>query len=115
MKWMTQMENIVINLTGCDRQIANTIVNTILEEDAKANSTDIQKVDHREIKTHWRLSENGWEYYGDLYITSKEMPVINGPDKNALNVDGVKIEFDEEIEFAGTVYCQTDERCNPDA
>ena len=38
MKWMTQMENIVMNLTGCDRQIANTVVNTILEEDAKANA-----------------------------------------------------------------------------
>ena len=38
MKWMTQMENIVMNLTGCDRQIANTIVNTILEEDAKVNT-----------------------------------------------------------------------------
>lgn len=37
MIWMTKMENIVMNLTGCDRQIANTVVNTILEEDAKAN------------------------------------------------------------------------------
>lgn len=38
MKWMTQMENIVMNLTGCDRQIANTVVNTIIEEDRKANA-----------------------------------------------------------------------------
>lgn len=40
MKWMTQMENIVINLTGCDRQIANTIINTILEEDRKATQEE---------------------------------------------------------------------------
>ena len=38
MIWMKQMENIVMNLTGCDRQIANTVVNTILEEDKKANT-----------------------------------------------------------------------------
>ena len=38
MIWMTQMENIVMNLTGCDRQIANTVVNTILAEDRKANA-----------------------------------------------------------------------------
>ena len=36
MKWMTKMEDIVMNLTGCHRQIANTIVNTILDEDRKA-------------------------------------------------------------------------------
>ena len=45
MIWMTKMENIVMNLTGCDRQIANTIVNTILEEDAKANFEDMRKED----------------------------------------------------------------------
>ena len=45
MIWMTKMENIVMNLTGCDRQIANTVVNTILEEDAKANSEDMRKED----------------------------------------------------------------------
>lgn len=32
MIWMTKMENIVMNLTGCDRQIANTVVNTIINE-----------------------------------------------------------------------------------
>lgn len=36
MKWMTKMEDIVMNLTGCHRQIANTVVNTILDEDRKA-------------------------------------------------------------------------------
>ena len=36
MIWMTQMENIVINLTGCDRQIANTVVNAIYQEVEKA-------------------------------------------------------------------------------
>lgn len=38
MIWMSKMENIVMNLTGCERQIANTVINTILEEDRKANS-----------------------------------------------------------------------------
>ena len=38
MIWMTKMENIVMNLTGCERQIANTVINTILEEDAKENT-----------------------------------------------------------------------------
>ena len=45
MIWMTEMENIVMNLTGCDRQIANTVVNTILEEEVKANFEDMRKED----------------------------------------------------------------------
>ena len=32
MIWMTKMENIVMNLTGCCRQIANTVVNIIIDE-----------------------------------------------------------------------------------
>ena len=42
MIWMTKMENIVMNLAGCNRQIANTIVNTILEEDMIANKERAQ-------------------------------------------------------------------------
>lgn len=29
---MTQMENIVMNITGCNREIANTVVNAISDE-----------------------------------------------------------------------------------
>lgn len=32
MIWMTQMENIVMNITGCNREIANTVVNAICDE-----------------------------------------------------------------------------------
>lgn len=34
---MTTMETMVMNLTGCERQIANTVVNSILDEDYKQN------------------------------------------------------------------------------
>lgn len=37
---MTKMENIVMNLTGCPRQIANTVVNAILEEDMRSNTEE---------------------------------------------------------------------------
>lgn len=32
MIWMTKMENMVMNLTGCSRQIANTVVNWVIDE-----------------------------------------------------------------------------------
>lgn len=32
MNIMTKMENIVMNLTGCSRQTANLVVNTIIDE-----------------------------------------------------------------------------------
>ena len=57
------------------------------------------------MKTHWKLSENAWEYWGDIYITSKEMPTVkkvsNGDYK--MNVDGITIKFDEEIRFVKIV------------
>lgn len=34
---MFTMESIVMNLTGCDREIANTVVNAILDADEKQN------------------------------------------------------------------------------
>lgn len=37
---MTKMETIVMNLTGCSRQIANTVVNSILEEDMRSNAEE---------------------------------------------------------------------------
>ena len=55
------------------------------------------------MKTHWKLSENAWEYWGDIYITSKEMPTTTEPNEHKLNVDGVIIEFDEEIIFAEVI------------
>ncbi|MEG0898399.1 MAG: hypothetical protein RSF40_01635 [Oscillospiraceae bacterium] len=33
MKAMTQMENAVMNMTGCDRQTANLVANAILDTD----------------------------------------------------------------------------------
>ena len=57
------------------------------------------------MKTHWKLSENDWEYFGDIYITSKEKPTVKRVDYGdyEMNVDGVTIEFDEEIRFVKTV------------
>lgn len=34
---MTDMETVVMNLTGCSRQIANTVANTILDMDMEAD------------------------------------------------------------------------------
>lgn len=46
-------------------------------------------------KTTLELSENGWEYTGHLEITSKDIP--KKVDDYTIEVDGVKIIFDEEI------------------
>ena len=46
MIWMTQMENIVMNITGCNREIANTVVNAIYQEIDRAEKEDR---DDREI------------------------------------------------------------------
>ena len=35
MVWMTKMENIVMNMTGCPRETANLVVNAILQEAEK--------------------------------------------------------------------------------
>ncbi len=40
MNWMTQMENIVMNMTGCPRETANLVVNAILQEAEKAEKED---------------------------------------------------------------------------
>ena len=62
------------------------------------------------MKTHWKLSENAWEYWGDIYITSKEMPTVKKTDSldYEMNVDGVIINFDEEIRYAGVIGDQTE-------
>lgn len=36
MIWMTKMENIVMNMTGCPRETANLVVNAIYQEVEKA-------------------------------------------------------------------------------
>ena len=35
---MTQMENIVMNSTHCNRSIANTVVNAVLDKDRETES-----------------------------------------------------------------------------
>ena len=51
--------------------------------------------------TKWVLSENNWEYEGVISITSKETP--KQLDSSTLSIDGVKLQFDEEIRFVETV------------
>lgn len=43
MNIMTKMENIVMNMTGCNRQTANLVVNTIWDEIYEADRMDCQK------------------------------------------------------------------------
>lgn len=37
---MTEMENIVMNNTGCNRQMANTVVNAILDRNLELEGKD---------------------------------------------------------------------------
>lgn len=37
MIWMTKMENIIMNMTGCPRETANLVVNAICQEVEKEN------------------------------------------------------------------------------
>lgn len=53
---MTKMETIVMNLTGCPRQIANTVVNAILEEDMRSNAEDVV------YRIYWKNKQTG-EYH----------------------------------------------------
>lgn len=55
----------------------------------------------RYMVTKWELSECDWEYAGIIDITSKKMP--EQVDSFTLNVDGVKLEFDEEVRFVEIV------------
>lgn len=46
----------------------------------------------------YELSENGWEYIGDIEVEADEKPVcINDRYAHYLIVNGAKIIFDEEI------------------
>ena len=45
MNWMTQMENIVMNMTGCPRETANLVVNAIYQEVEKAEKENCNNAD----------------------------------------------------------------------
>lgn len=46
----------------------------------------------------YELSENGWEYTGNIKVEADEKPIcINTYEEHSLSVNGVKIFFDEEI------------------
>lgn len=47
----------------------------------------------------YELSENGWEYTGQIEVEADEKPVcVNTYEEHSLSVNGVKIFFDEVIE-----------------
>ena len=50
---------------------------------------------------NYSLSENSWEYVGVIEVEASEKPIcVNTDDEHSLEVNGVKIFFDEEIEEA---------------
>ena len=61
MKWMTKMENMVMNMTGCDRQTANLVVNTVLEEDMKANRSEAENERRCRLLRYGHL-RSGWPH-----------------------------------------------------
>lgn len=63
---MTKMENIVMNLTGCPRQIANTVVNAILEEDMRSNAEE--DVVYR---IYWKNKATGECHRGNEVFTNE--------------------------------------------
>ena len=63
---MTKMETIVMNLTGCDRQIANTVVNSILEEDMRSNAEE--DVVYR---IYWKNRKTGEYHKSDMVFTNE--------------------------------------------
>lgn len=49
----------------------------------------------------YELSENGWEYTGNIEVEADEKPVCtNDNDEHYLIINGAKIIFDEEIREA---------------
>ena len=63
---MTKMENIVMNLTGCPRQIANTVVNAILEEDMRSNAEE-----NVVYRIYWKNRQTGEYHRGNEVFTSE--------------------------------------------
>lgn len=60
MKSMTKMENVVINMTHCDRMTANLVANAVLE---------IDRCDNRDDPAEAELSER--ENYAGSFCTNK--------------------------------------------
>ena len=51
MKSMTKMENVVINMTRCDRMTANLVANAVLEIDRCDNRDDVTENKSSEQET----------------------------------------------------------------
>ena len=51
MKSMTKMENVVINMTHCDRMTANLVANAVLEIDRCDNRDDPAEAESSERET----------------------------------------------------------------
>lgn len=62
---MTKMETIVMNLTGCPRQIANTVVNSILEVHLRGNREDVV------YRIYWKNKLTG-EYHKSEEVFTDE-------------------------------------------
>lgn len=50
MIWMTKMENIVMNMTGCPRETANLVVNAILQETEKEDCNNADNDDYEMLR-----------------------------------------------------------------
>jgi hypothetical protein len=61
----TKMENIVMKLTGCPRQRANTVVNAILGQYLRGNTEDVV------YRIYWRNKLTGEYHKGDEVFTSE--------------------------------------------
>ena len=63
---MTKMETIVMNLTGCPRQIANTVVNAILEEDMRSDTKE-----NVVYRIYWKNNHTGECHKGNQVFTDE--------------------------------------------
>ena len=55
MKAMTEMENAVMNMTGCPREIANLVANAILDIDRKTNDEEIDIMAEENIDEYLKM------------------------------------------------------------
>lgn len=58
MIWMTRMENIVMNMTGCPRETANLVVNAIVQETEKAEKENCNNADNDDYEM-LRIEQQG--------------------------------------------------------
>lgn len=49
-------------------------------------------------KYHLMVSQNGWEYIGHIYVKCDKITRV---DETTLLIDGIEVEFDEEVEIDG--------------